>query len=438
MIQQIQQRPSPYEIAKELLETRFKGAEVVFAAGSIRRNEATASSDIDLVVVYPKLEQAYRESFTFKGWPVEAFVHDPETLNYFFWEVDAKDGTPSLPFMVVEGQAIPESHPLVNRLKSLADRVLDAGPAKYSDEQLKNLRYGISDLLDDLRSPRNDFELKTIVGKLHEQLGDFWFRAQDRWSASGKHIPRRMQKLDPSFAESWVKAFNAALSGKTIEIIALAENVLSKYGGYIFDGYRRDAPKEWRKALPPPKYLTNGISLPKIHSGLQTEEAALNHNKLGKIDIRLVTVEDIQNLRLLLNSAYKQLADLGLNFNATFLDDESTADGLVDGRTFVLYRKDQLIGTIKIRKHNYVDDRPCLYVSRLAVRPDLQKNGLGLFLMNLAERIAKREEFKCMQLDTAQPAEHLLKIYQDYGFKIIRPIYYEGNTYCSWILEKSI
>ncbi|MBK7963375.1 MAG: GNAT family N-acetyltransferase [Bdellovibrionales bacterium] len=178
--------------------------------------------------------------------------------------------------------------------------------------------------------------------------------------------------------------------------------------------------------------------MPKIHSGLQTEEAALNHNKLGKIDIRLVTVEDIQNLRLLLNSAYKQLADLGLNFNATFLDDESTADGLVDGRTFVLYRKDQLIGTIKIRKHNYVDDRPCLYVSRLAVLPDLQKNGLGLFLMNLAERIAKREDFKCMQLDTAQPAEHLLKIYQDYGFKIIRPIYYEGNTYCSWILEKSI
>ncbi len=32
-----------------------------------------------------------------------------------------------------------------------------------------------------------------------------------------------------------------------------------------------------------------------------------------------------------------------------------------------------------------VDDRPCLYVSRFAVRPDLQGNGLGLFLLNLAE-----------------------------------------------------
>jgi predicted nucleotidyltransferase len=110
MIQQIQQRPSPYEIAKELLETRFKGAEVVFAAGSIRRNEATASSDIDLVVVYPKLEQAYRESFTFKGWPVEAFVHDPETLNYFFWEVDAKGRNSLSP---IHGRRRP-SHPRIS------------------------------------------------------------------------------------------------------------------------------------------------------------------------------------------------------------------------------------------------------------------------------------------------------------------------------------
>jgi RimJ/RimL family protein N-acetyltransferase len=37
-----------------------------------------------------------------------------------------------------------------------------------------------------------------------------------------------------------------------------------------------------------------------------------------------------------------------------------------------------------------------------------------------------------------QPAEHLLKFYQKNDFKIIRPIYYEGKTYCSWILEKPI
>lgn len=41
-------RPTPYEIARELLESRYRGAEVLFVAGSIRRNEATATSDTQI------------------------------------------------------------------------------------------------------------------------------------------------------------------------------------------------------------------------------------------------------------------------------------------------------------------------------------------------------------------------------------------------------
>lgn len=90
--------------------------------------------------------------------------------------------------------------------------------------------------------------------------------------------------------------------------------------------------------------------------------------------------------------------------------------------------------TVKLNVHS----ESCLHMSRFAVRPDLQGNGLGLFLLNLAGKIAKCEGFMCMQLDTAQPAEDVLQFYQDYGFKIIRTNYYEGNPYYSWILEKTI
>ncbi len=93
---------------------------------------------------------------------------------------------------------------------------------------------------------------------------------------------------------------------------------------------------------------------------------------------------------------------------------------------------------MKLRQHNYIDDRPCLYVSRFAVLPDLQGVGIGLHLLKLAEQIARREGFVCMQLDTAQPADHLVRFYQNYGFQIMKPIYYEGKTYSSWILEKSL
>ncbi len=431
-------RPSPTEIAKELFADRFKGAEVIFVAGSIRRGEETSSSDIDLVVVYPKLASAYRESFIYKGWPVEAFVHDPETLNYFFREVDAKDGTPALPYMVVEGQAIPDSHPLSFQLKSLADRVLDLGPAKYSEEQLRNLIYGISDLLDDLKSPRNSFEAKTIVAKLHEQLGNFWFRAQGKWSASGKHIPRRMLKLDPSFADKWIKCFDSAFADHAEDLIKLTEDVLKQYGGYIFDGYRRDAPQGWRKTLEEPKNILSDFKLPKVSIGLIEGEETFEHKNLGSIQVRLVRLSDIPALRKLLNSAYKKLADMGLNFNASFQDEELTANGILDGRTFILEIKGKLIGTMKLRNRNVLDDRPCLYLGCFAVDPEMQGQGLGLYLLKLAEKLAEREGCRSIQLDTAQSAYHLVKFYQDYGFKIMKPTYYEGKTYCSWILEKSL
>lgn len=431
-------KTSPFSLAQELLQTRYSGAEVLFFAGSFLRGEATASSDVDLVVVYSKLKHAYRESFFYKGWPVEAFVHDPETLNYFFSEVDAKDGTPALPNMVVEGRPFPESHPLVYQLKSVADRVLTQGPPIYSQDQLQNFKYGISDLLEDLKSPINSFEEKSIVAKLHETLGDFWFRSQGKWSASGKHISRRMKKLDPQFTDQWISAFELAFAGQTQELIQMTEAMLARSGGFNFDGYRREALKAWRKPLPAAKNIQQDYKIENQESGLTKADQIFEHSKLGLIQVRLAKLADVPKLRILLNSAYKRLADMNLNFNATFQDDELTADGLLDGRTFVLDLGGKLLGTMKLRKQNVIDDRPCLYVGRFAVDPELQGQGLGLHLLKLVEKLALQEGCQCLQLDTAQPAEHLLKFYQGQGFQIKKPTYFEGKTYVSWILEKSL
>ncbi len=95
------------EIAMRIQAERYRQAEVVFLAGSVVRGEGTSSSDLDLVVVFPRLPNAYRESFRFHEWPVEAFVHDPETIRFFFREVDGASGVPSLPALVHEGIELP-------------------------------------------------------------------------------------------------------------------------------------------------------------------------------------------------------------------------------------------------------------------------------------------------------------------------------------------
>src|SRR5688572_21616157 len=76
----LKNRRLPVEVAKDILQKRFPKALFGFVAGSFHRGEATTTSDIDLVIIFEKLEFAWRESFMFEDWPVEAFVHDPETL----------------------------------------------------------------------------------------------------------------------------------------------------------------------------------------------------------------------------------------------------------------------------------------------------------------------------------------------------------------------
>src|SRR3954470_21373245 len=68
---QMTRKHSPLFVTKDLLENRYKGAEVIFLAGSVMRGEATDFSDIDVVVVYPKIDKAFRESFYHLDWPVE-------------------------------------------------------------------------------------------------------------------------------------------------------------------------------------------------------------------------------------------------------------------------------------------------------------------------------------------------------------------------------
>lgn len=244
------ERAQPFEVGKRILKERYPSAVVAFVAGSFNRGEETASSDIDLIVIFPYVQNASRESFYFDGWPVEAFLHDPETLHYFFEEVDGKDGIPSLPNMVLEGQPIPAGHDLVFKLKFLAGQTLAKGPPKWDEETIHHQRYHIADLVDDIRTPRSQLEANAVIGTLHEVLGNFYFRANGMWSATGKHIPRRFQKMSPELYMVWKLAFEQAYSGNSEKLIKLAADITKPFGGLLFEGYQRQAPKAWKLALP--------------------------------------------------------------------------------------------------------------------------------------------------------------------------------------------
>lgn len=244
-------RPSPIQAASEIWKERFSEARAIFLAGSALRGEQTPYSDLDLVVVYEKLAAAWRQSFIHKGWPVEAFVHDPETLTYFFWEMDRPLGVPSLAAMVAEGKEIPAEDNFSRSIKTLAQTVLQAGPPDWTETDFRRARYSITGLCDDIRAPRSPAELTASLTCLYQQLADFCFRSQGRWSAKNKGIPRKLAELDPLLTQRFVEAFDAAFSHRASSLVLqLAEAILTPYGGFLFENYRSDAPASYRKKRP--------------------------------------------------------------------------------------------------------------------------------------------------------------------------------------------
>lgn len=158
--------------------------------------------------------------------------------------------------------------------------------------------------------------------------------------------------------------------------------------------------------------------------------------KSQKIFIRTSTEADISSLRSLVNSAYKELADMGLNFTATYQEEETTRQRIAKGKAFVLELNDKIVATILYSRKNHFTNKNTAYIGQLAVLPELKRNGFGSILIDYCENLAHSEGFDGIQLDTAQPAKHLVDWYLKRGYKIVGEKQWEGKTYRSYIFEK--
>jgi hypothetical protein len=242
----IMSRARGLEVVERLLPERFQDADFAFVAGSVMRGTATPSSDIDLVVLYSKLPHACRESMIFEGTAIEIFVHDHATLRWFF-EADVRIGRPVLIGMVAEGVMVGPRLENAARIQEEARSILAAGPPPLDRDSLDRLRYQITDRLDDLRDDRPDFERLAIGAALYTLLGDLILRGNGVWSGAGKWLPREVVAFDSAIGRDFITAFDLLFrEGLTAPVLDLAEQVLAPHGGLLFDGYRSDAPAEWR------------------------------------------------------------------------------------------------------------------------------------------------------------------------------------------------
>lgn len=154
--------------------------------------------------------------------------------------------------------------------------------------------------------------------------------------------------------------------------------------------------------------------------------------------------DSVEELTDLLHRAYKRLADMGLNFIATFQSAEYTRNYLKKGECYILEVNGKLIGTVFYYTSMW-NDAPDIYqdpdsvlIGKFAVEPELQKLGLGSKLMDFVESLAAKRNKKRVVLDTSEKALHLIDYYNNRRYKYIHHWQWPDVNYKSVILAKKL
>lgn len=211
-----------------------------FLAGSVVRGEATASSDLDIMVIVPEGSPTYRESFRAFDWPVELFVHTPSAHRQFA-ATDAARRRPSTSMMDCEGIILRDVDGLASQLKREACALLEQGPPPLAAAELAQARYTVSDLMDDLVEARAD-EAFFIAAHLVEASANLILDCHRRWRGSGKWAPRMVRRLDPALATRLAEALSAFYTaGDKSTLMDFAADALTLAGGRLWEGFRVSA-----------------------------------------------------------------------------------------------------------------------------------------------------------------------------------------------------
>ena len=222
--------------ARDLVAGLYPQAVWAVLAGSVLTAHRTPGSDLDIVVLLPAGDPAapHRDSRHFRGWPVELFVHDDETLDHWIAK-DAADRRPTLGRMVATGvPVIGDAHDRQRRCR----QILETGPPPLTTEELDRARYGLTDLLDDLVHATDAGERQVIAATAWTAAARLLLDGANHWTGNGKWLLRELRDLDPTTAERWLAA-----AGDAAAIEAFGTETLDRFGGPLFDGYRATAPR---------------------------------------------------------------------------------------------------------------------------------------------------------------------------------------------------
>jgi hypothetical protein len=225
----------PVTDARTLVSERFPTALAAFLGGGVLSDRRTPTSDLDIVVIVGDLPAPYRESMTWRNWPVELFVHRPDTIGAWFAK-DVARRRPTLARMCTDGVVLTDADGTAAAVRNQARTVLAAGPPPLGPAELDRRRYGLCDLLDDLAGTGDEGERAIICACVLRDTAELALVTAGRWLGTGKWLLRELRAADPQLADQLIAARD-----DPARLAAMADGVLAVAGGRLWDGYRQVA-----------------------------------------------------------------------------------------------------------------------------------------------------------------------------------------------------
>ncbi|MBB5641231.1 nucleotidyltransferase domain-containing protein [Cryobacterium roopkundense] len=226
-----------YDTARAFVNTMHPEATASILGGSAASGRLTSTSDLDIAVLYADGHANYAETTTFRGWLVEAFVHTPSSLRYWYKrEGDARH--PVIADLCAHGALLTDVDGRGLEWQRDARDRMRRGPLPLSANERELRRYGLSALVDDLSGSEDSAEIFMLSADVFREAADLLMLTRDHWLGGGKWIVRRLRLCEDDLADRL--AVWASNTGRTRDdLTLLAREVLDEAGGYLQDGFVR-------------------------------------------------------------------------------------------------------------------------------------------------------------------------------------------------------
>ena len=133
-------------------------------------------------------------------------------------------------------------------------------------------------------------------------------------------------------------------------------------------------------------------------------------------EVRMATYDDIDDIMSITKEAFLKYAELaGIETTAALTETYEDVKKDIDTKIVLIALSDGVpVGSVRVE----VFDDKTAYFSRFGVKVTSQNNGIGKSIMNLVDRIMRKNGIKKISLHTASRISSLIRFYYGRGFYI--------------------